>query len=60
VIVSFPPGTWSSGGHILVVRGGNNGQVYLADSSIFNMTTMSRQTFMSYWRGYAVVVTPKK
>jgi predicted double-glycine peptidase len=60
VIVSFPPGTWSSGGHILVVRGGNKGQVYLADSSIFNMTTMSRQTFMSYWRGYAVVVTPKK
>ncbi len=60
VIVSFPPGTWSSGGHILVVRGGNSSEVYLADSSIFNMTTMPRSTFMSYWRGFAVVVTPKK
>jgi hypothetical protein len=59
VIVSFPPGTWSSGGHILVVRGGNSSEVYLADSSIFNMTTMPRSTFMSYWRGFAVVVTPK-
>jgi len=60
VIVSFPPSAIVPGGHILVIRGGNSDQVYLADSSILNQTSMSRSNFLSLWRGFAVVVTPKK
>ncbi|WP_201361903.1 C39 family peptidase [Dictyobacter formicarum] len=59
VIVSFPPSR-VPGGHILVLRGGQGDQVYLADSSILNQTTMSRTKFLSLWDGFAVVVTPKK
>ncbi|GCE11778.1 C39 family peptidase [Tengunoibacter tsumagoiensis] len=58
VIVSFPPQLWS-GGHLLVVRGGNDSSVYLADSSKLNMTVMARDKFLSYWGGFAVVPVPK-
>ncbi len=58
VIVGFPPALWS-GGHLLVVRGGNSQYVYLADSSRLNMQTMARATFMKYWAGFAVVAMPK-
>jgi predicted double-glycine peptidase len=58
VIVSFPPQRWA-GGHILVVIGGNNDYVYLADSSRLNMRAMSHPVFMKYWAGFAVVVTPR-
>lgn len=58
VIVSFPPERWA-GGHLLVVRGGNSSQVYLADSSKLNMQVMARSTFLKYWGGFATVVTPK-
>ncbi len=58
VIVGFPPALWS-GGHLLVVRGGNSQDVYLADSSRLNMQVMARATFMKYWAGFAVVVSPK-
>jgi hypothetical protein len=58
VIVGFPPQRWS-GGHILVVRGGNSNEVYTADSSRLNIQTFTRQNFMKYWAGFAVVVTPK-
>ncbi len=57
VIVSFPPQRWT-GGHILVLRGGHDNSVYLADSSQFNMTIVSRATFLKYWGGFAVVVMP--
>jgi hypothetical protein len=57
VIVSFPPERWT-GGHILVLRGGHDNSVYLADSSQFNMTIVSRATFLKYWGGFAVVVIP--
>lgn len=59
VIVSFPPDRWT-GGHILVLRGGHDNSVYLADSSQFNMTIVSRATFLKYWGGFAVVVIPSK
>ena len=59
VIVSFPPDRWT-GGHILVLRGGHDNNVYLADSSQFNMTIVSRATFLKYWGGFAVVVIPNK
>ena len=58
VIVGFPPALWS-GGHLLVVRGGNSQDVYLADSSRLNMQVMARATFMKYWAGFAVVAMPK-
>ncbi len=57
VIISFPPDRWS-GGHILITVGGDSNSVYLADSSRLNMRVMPRQTFLKYWAGFAVVVTP--
>ncbi|GCE15846.1 cysteine peptidase family C39 domain-containing protein [Tengunoibacter tsumagoiensis] len=59
VIISFPPGTWSAGGHILILRGGHDDTIYLADSSKADMVEMTRTTFLHYWRGFAVVVTPQ-
>jgi predicted double-glycine peptidase len=58
VIVSFPPSRWP-GGHLLVVRGGDKSNVFLADSSRLNMQTMSRSTFMGYWDDFAVAVLPQ-
>lgn len=58
VIVSFPPSTWP-GGHILLVRGGNATQVNLVDSSRLYMKVMTRRTFLTYWRGFAVTLQPK-
>lgn len=58
IIVGFPPDRWN-GGHILVVRGGDSQNVFLADSSRLNMQKMPRATFMKYWVGFAVVLTPK-
>ncbi len=57
VIIGFPPHKWS-GGHILITVGGDSNSVYLADSSRLNMRVMPRQTFLKYWAGFAVVVTP--
>lgn len=58
VIIGFPPARWS-GGHLLVMRGGNAQSIYLADSSRLNMQVMSRPTFLKYWAGFAVGVVPK-
>jgi hypothetical protein len=58
IIIDFPPARWD-GGHILVVRGGNQNSVYLADSSRLNMQVMTRQTFLKYWAGWAAIVTLK-
>lgn len=57
VMVGFPPSRWN-GGHLLIVRGGNSQNVFLADSSSYNMTSLTRQQFMKYWAGFAVVITP--
>ena len=58
VIVSFPPQTWT-GGHILVLRGGDASSVWLADSSHYNFEHISRAKFLKYWRNWAVLVTPR-
>jgi hypothetical protein len=58
IIIDFPPDRWS-GGHILVLRGGNSSSVFLADSSRLNMQVMARSTFLKYWAGFAAVVIPK-
>ncbi len=57
IIIGFPPDRWS-GGHILVTLGGDKNNVYLADTSRLNMKIMPRTTFLKYWVGFAVVVTP--
>lgn len=61
VIVGWPPtpGTWWSGGHILIVRGGDDQRVYLVDSSRYNTQSLSRSEFLQRWTAhFAVVVTP--
>ncbi|MBV9228262.1 MAG: C39 family peptidase [Chloroflexi bacterium] len=58
VIVGWPPDRWA-GGHILVVRGGDSQNVYLADSSRLNYQIMPRTRFLQLWGGFAVVVIPK-
>ncbi|SRR5579884_1006087 len=58
VIVDFPPYLYS-GGHILVVIGGDSTSVYLADSSLWNHRHVSRGQFMGWWDGTGWVVTPK-
>ncbi len=57
VIVSFPPQRWQ-GGHILVVRGGDDQSIWLADSSQYNFQHISRTKFLKYWASWAVLVTP--
>lgn len=61
VIVGWPPTphTWWSGGHLLVVRGGDARNVQLADSSSYNTQTLSRATFLKRWGGFAVLIELK-
>jgi hypothetical protein len=57
VIVSFPPYKYP-GGHILVVRGGDSNNVYLADSSRLNWAQISHDRFMQLWAGFSAIMTP--
>src|SRR2546429_107570 len=57
VIVGFPPDRYA-GGHLLVVIGGNDSVVYLADSSSWNHQVLSRSQFLQWWGGFGAVVTP--
>jgi len=57
VIVSFPPARYD-GGHLLVVIGGDDANVYLADTSLWNRHSLSHAQFMAWWGGFAAVVTP--
>lgn len=45
-------------GHFQVVKGGTSTQVYVADPSRLNMTVWTRQAFLAYYTGLAVVVEP--
>jgi hypothetical protein len=58
VIVSFPPDRYD-GGHLLVVTGGNDTMVYLADSSLWNRRAIPRWQFLQWWAGFGAVVTPQ-
>ena len=58
VIVGFPPAKYT-GGHIVVVTGGSSTSVKLADTSIFNRHSISRQQFLQWWGGFYAIVTPK-
>ena len=57
VIVSWPPDRYT-GGHIVVVRGGDANNVFLADSSIYNRHSLSRAQFMKWWEGFYAISTP--
>jgi len=59
VIVNFPPYRWA-GGHFLIVTGGDRQRVLLADSSSYDMPSLSMATFLKYWAGFAVAVTPQQ
>jgi hypothetical protein len=58
VIVSFPPNKYT-GGHLVVVTGGNSTSVFLADSSLYDRHSISHQQFMQWWGGFSAIVTPK-
>lgn len=57
VIVGWPPARYD-GGHLVVVLGGNNSSVYLADSSLYNRTTLTHAQFMKWWAGFYAIATP--
>ena len=57
VIVSWPPDRYA-GGHIVVVKGGDASNVYLADSSLYNRHSLSRAQFMQWWEGFYAISTP--
>jgi hypothetical protein len=59
VFISFASSDYWPGGHILVVRGGTAQDVYLVDSSRLALATVSRDRFLSWWRGFAALAVPK-
>ena len=59
VIVSFANSGYWPGGHILVLRGGDAQNVNLADSSRLNLTVVSRDQFMQWWRGFIALAVPQ-
>lgn len=58
VIVGWPPDRYTDG-HIVVVTGGDDDMVYLADSSLWNRHAISRTQFMQWWGGFAAVALPE-
>jgi hypothetical protein len=58
VIVSWPP-TRYPGGHLVVVLGGNQTSVEIADSSSWDRHTVSVSQFMQWWAGFVAVSTPQ-
>jgi len=57
IIVDFPPQKYA-GGHLLVVLGGNSSVVFLADSSLYNRTSLTRAQFLKWWGGFSAILTP--
>ncbi len=58
VIVGVRDGYYYPGGHIFVVYGGDNQNVYIADSSRANFQHMSYGMFTGMWQGFSAVLTP--
>ncbi|HEV2654369.1 MAG TPA: C39 family peptidase [Ktedonobacteraceae bacterium] len=59
VIVSFPPQRYPHG-HLLVVTGGTQNTVFVADSSVWNTHSFTRSRFLQYWGGFAAVARPQE
>ena len=58
VIVGVRDNYYYPGGHIFVVRGGDDQYVYIADSSRANFQRMSHSMFLNMWQGFSAVLTP--
>ena len=58
VIVGVRDNYYYPGGHIFVVLGGDDQNVYIADSSPANFQHMSRSMFLNMWQGFSAVLTP--
>ena len=58
VIVGVRDNFYYPGGHIFVVRGGDDQYVYIADSSRANFQRMSHSMFLNMWQGFSAVLTP--
>jgi len=58
VIVGVRDSYYYPGGHIFVVRGGDDQDVYIVDSSRANFQHMSHSTFLDMWQGFSAVLTP--
>lgn len=56
VIVSWPPLKYTDG-HIVVVVGGNSTTVRIADSSLYNRTSVSLSQFNSWWGGFSAILS---
>jgi len=59
VIVGVRDNYYYPGGHIFVVRGGDDQNVYIADSSRANFQHMSHSMFLGMWQGFSAVLTPR-
>jgi len=58
VIIGFMDPVDFPTGHILVVKGGSGDTVDLVDSSKLNLQSLTRERFLHFYDGFAVVVTP--
>ena len=58
VAVSFPPDRYS-GGHLLIVVGGNADTVLVVDSSAHNYPSLSKAQFLQWWGGFSATVASK-
>lgn len=58
VIVGFRDPVDFPTGHILVVKGGSGNTVDMVDSSKLNFQSLSRERFLHFYDGFAVLVTP--
>lgn len=58
VIVGIRDNYYFPNGHILVVRGGDEQNIYLADSSPHDFQRMPRSMFAGMWQGFSAVLTP--
>lgn len=59
VIVGIRDSYYFPNGHILVVRGGDEQDVYLADSSPHDFQKMPRTMFAGMWQGFSALLTPR-
>jgi hypothetical protein len=59
VIVSVRDSYYFPGGHLMVVRGGDNHYVYLTDSSPANFQRMSYSMFLGMWSTFSAILTPR-
>lgn len=60
IIVGVRDSYYYPGGHLFVVRGGDDQYVYIADSSHANFQRMSHSMFLNMWQGFSAVLTPRQ